>query len=101
MQTLTALASQANADPNYLASLRPAPCVGLESPSKSGGKFWIGTAQPNALTVCWGKVRTAGTFKHFPLSECIGNNPVLELQERMSAKIAKGYFIKPSETQLP
>jgi hypothetical protein len=51
----------------------------------------ISTLNPTGVHVQWGKQsEKQGASKNFPLSECIGNNPVLELQECMCAKITKG-----------
>jgi hypothetical protein len=99
---LGALAAHVSSDPNYLSTLKHNPQIALHSPSKSGGKIWIGSANPTGVHVQWGKQSgNQGASKNFPLSECIGNNPVLELQERMCAKITKGYTVMPQGTDLP
>ena len=100
-QSLNALAHQAQGNPDHLLTLSQFPRIALESPSSSGGKFWLGVAMETGVSVRWGKQGTNGTVKHIPLSECDKGNPVLELKNRVMSKIKKGYDLIPHETTLP
>lgn len=88
-------------DADFLLTLPEYPRIVLESPSVSGGKFWLGVAMENGLSVRWGKVGTQGTLKHFPLNRCKNGNPVLELKHRLMNKMNNGYNLNPQETRLP
>jgi len=88
-------------DPDFLLTLPEYPRIVLESPSTSGGKFWLGVAMENGLSVRWGKMGTPGTLKHFPLDRCKNKNPVLELKYRFMSKINNGYTIMQHQTKLP
>ena len=88
-------------DPDFLLTLPEYPRIALESPSVSGGKFWLGVAMENGLSVRWGKMGTQGTLKHFPLDRCKNKNPVLELKHRFMSKINNGYTIMQHQTKLP
>jgi hypothetical protein len=78
------------------------PQIALHSPSKSGGKIWIGSPNLNGIHVRWGKQGgNQGASKQFPLDECLMRNPVLELKKRMCAKLNKGYTIMPHGSSLP
>ncbi len=101
VQTLDALAQHAQGNPDHLLTLPQFPRIALESPSASGGKFWLGVAMETGISVRWGKTGTNGTVKHIPLSQCAQGNPVRELKTRILSKLAKGYDIIPHETVLP
>jgi predicted DNA-binding WGR domain protein len=101
VQTLDALAQHTQGNPDHLLSLPQFPRIALESPSTSGGKFWLGVAMETGISVRWGKTGTNGTVKHIPLSQCYADNPVLELKTRILSKLNKGYDIIPHETVLP
>jgi len=98
---LNALVPLTQNNPDHLLTLPDFPRIALESPSSSGGKFWVGVAMETGISVRWGKVGTSGTVKHFPLAQCEQGNPVLELKKRALSKVHKGYDIIPHETTLP
>jgi len=100
-QSLNALAHQTQGNPDHLLTLSQFPRIALDSPSSSGGKFWLGIAMETGVSVRWGKQGTNGTVKHIPLILCEKSNPVLELKKRAMSKINKGYDIIPLETTLP
>ena len=99
--SLNALAQQTQGNPDHLLTLPQFPRIALESPSSSGGKFWLGIAMETGISVRWGKQGTKGTVKHFPLILCERSNPVLELKKRAMSKLNKGYDLIPHETTLP
>lgn len=101
VQSLDSLAQHTQGNPDHLLSLTQFPRIALESPSSSGGKFWLGVAMESGISVRWGKSGTNGTVKHIPLSQCEQGNPVLELKTRILSKLNKGYDIIPHETVLP
>lgn len=101
LQHLDQLIPSVQSDPDFLLTLPQYPRIALESPSVSGGKFWLGVAMENGLSIRWGKMGTQGTLKHFPLQSCKHNNPVLELKNRFARKIKDGYTIIQHETKLP
>lgn len=101
IQRLDQLIPSVQNDPDFLLTLPEYPRIVLESPSASGGNFWLGVAMENGLSVRWGKMGAHGTLKHFPLSKCKNNNPVLELRNRFARKINEGYNSIPTETKLP
>lgn len=70
LQRLDQLIPSVQNDPDSLLTLPEYPRIVLESPSVSGGKFWLGVAMENGLSVRWGKTGTQGTLKHFPLAKC-------------------------------
>lgn len=88
-------------DPDFLLSLPQYPRIALESPSASGGKFWLGVAMETGISVRWGKLGTNGTVKHIPITQCKDKNPVLELKRRFMDKMNNGYNIMPHETKIP
>lgn len=100
-QSLGSLATHTQNNPDHLLTLPQFPRIALESPSSSGGKFWLGVAMETGVSVRWGKLGTNGTVKHIPLSRCEKGNPVLELKARILSKLHKGYDIIPHETVLP
>lgn len=100
-QTLDALAIHTQTNPDHLLTLPDFPRIALEAPTASGGKFWVGSAMETGISIRWGKIGTAGTVKHIPISQCNQKNPVLELKSRTLSKLAKGYGIMPNETRLP
>lgn len=100
-QYLSALASQVQTDPDYLLSLRQFPRIALESPSPTGGKFWLGVALETGLSMRWGKLGGQGTVRHVSARRCAQKNPVLELKKRVLQKLRSGYDIIPHETVLP
>ena len=100
-QALDALSLHTRTNPDHLLSLKEFPRISLESPSFSGGKFWIGVAMETGVSIRWGKLGTQGTVRHFALAECRNNDPVRELKTRVLRKINKGYDIVPHETKLP
>ena len=100
-QSLNALAHQSQGNPDHLLTLSQFPRIVLESPSSSGGKFWLGIAMETGVSVRWGKLGTNGTVKHIPLSQCEKGNPVLELKNRVMSKHNKGYTLISHETTLP
>lgn len=101
IQCLDQLIPVVQNDPGFLLTLPAYPRIVLESPSASGGKYWLGVAMENGLSIRWGKMGTQGTLKHFPLDRCKNKNPVLELKQRFMNKINTGYSIMPRETSLP
>ena len=101
IQRLDQLIPSVQNDADFLLTLPEYPRIALESPSISGGKFWLGVAMENGLSVRWGKMGTQGTLKHFPLVRCKNNNPVLELRNRFARKINEGYTIIQHEPKLP
>jgi hypothetical protein len=101
IQRLDQLIPSVQNDLDFLLTLPEYPRIVLESPSVSGGKFWLGVAMENGLSIRWGKMGTQGTLKHFALGQCKRNNPVLELKHRFMGKINNGYAIIPHETKLP
>lgn len=88
-------------DPDFLLSLPQYPRTALESPSASGGKFWLGVAMEIGVSVRWGKLGTNGTVKHIAIDQCKNKNPVLELKHRLLSKMSTGYTIIPHETVVP
>lgn len=80
LQRLDQLIPFVQSDPDFLLTLPEYPRIVLESPSVSGGKFWLGVAMENGLSVRWGKMGTQGTLKHFPLDRCKNKSPLLETQ---------------------
>ena len=100
-QTLDILSTHTRSNPDYLLALTQFPRIALESPSPSGGKFWLGVAMETGVSVRWGKLGTQGTVKHFPLTHCFDGDPSQELKRRVLEKINKGYDIIPHETILP
>jgi len=101
IQRLDKLLSSVQNDPDYLLTLPEFPRIALESPSASGGKFWLGVAMESGVSIRWGRAGTAGTVKHFPLAKCKNHNPVLELKHRFMGKINNGYTIISHETKIP
>ena len=95
------LASHCHNNPDHLLSLPQFPRVALESPSPSGGKFWVGAAMETGVSIRWGKLGTNGTVKHIPLSRCAAYNSALELKRRILDKLDSGYDVIPHETILP
>lgn len=100
-QNLDVLASHTQNNPDYLFTLKEFPRIALQSPSSSGGKFWLGVAMETGVSIRWGKLGTQGTVQHLPLSRCQKQNPVLELKGRALHKLRNGYDIIPHETILP
>jgi predicted DNA-binding WGR domain protein len=100
-QYFDSLAAQSHNNPDHLLTLPQFPRVALESPSSSGGKFWLGVAMETGISVRWGKLGTNGTVKHIPLSQCRARNPSLELKRRILQKLDSGYDVIPHETILP
>ena len=101
IQRLDQLIPSVQNDADFLLTLPEYPRIALESPSVSGGKFWLGVAMENGLSIRWGKMGTQGTMKHFSLNHCKNGNPVLELKHRFMGKMNTGYNIIPHETKLP
>lgn len=101
IQRLDQLIPSVQNHPDFLLTLPQYPRIALESPSVSGGKFWLGVAMENGLSIRWGKMGTQGTLKYFPLERCKNKNPVLELKHRFMGKMNSGYNIMPHETKLP
>lgn len=101
IQRLDQLIPAVQNDPDSLLTFPEYPRIALESPSVSGGKFWLGVAMENGLSIRWGKMGTQGTLKHFPLNRCKNGNPVPELKHRFMGKMNTGYNIIPQETKLP
>lgn len=95
IQRLDQLIPSVQNHPDFLLTLPQYPRIALESPSVSGGKFWLGVAMENGLSIRWGKMGTQGTLKHFPLERCKNKNPVLELKHRFMGKMNSGYNIMP------
>ena len=100
-QYFDSLSAQSHNNPDHLLSLPQFPRVALESPSASGGKFWLGVAMETGISVRWGKLGTNGTVKHIPIAQCIAYNPALELKRRILQKLDSGYDVIPHETILP
>ena len=98
LKALTKLEAEAATSPSVLSF---EPEIGLSCPTPSGGKFWNGKATATHLRLCWGKIGTQGSTKDIPSSQCVRNNPVMELRERALQKLSKGYDIIPIETKLP
>ena len=90
LQRLDQLIPSVQNDPDSLLTLPEYPRIVLESPSVSGGKFWLGVAMENGLSVRWGKTGTQGTLKHFPLDRCKNKNSLLELKRRFMSKMNSG-----------
>ena len=101
LQRLDQLIPSVQNNPDSLLTLPEYPHIVLESPSVSGGKFWLGVAMENGLSVRWGKTGTQGTLKHFPLDRCKNKNPLLELKRRFMSKMNSGYNLNLQETRLP
>lgn len=101
IQRLDQLIPTVQNDPDFLLTLPEYPRIALESPSVSGGKFWLGVAMENGLSVRWGKMGAQGTLKHFPLDRCKNKNPLLELKRRFISKMNSGYNLNLQETRLP
>ena len=101
IQRLDQLIPSVQNDPDFLLTLPEYPRIVLESPSVSGGKFWLGVAMENGISFRWGKLGTNGTVKHFPITQCKSKNPVLELKHRFMSKMNNGYNIVPHETKIP
>ena len=97
-QTLEPLIQEANKQPPNLSFQ---PKISLQCPTSSGGKFWKASAIAEKLVIWWGRIGTAGNRKDFLKEQCRQNNPVLELKDRTLSKLAKGYDLIPTETQLP
>ena len=95
------LSLQSKGNPDFLLTLPEFPRIALESPSASGGKFWLGVVMESGVSIRWGRAGTAGTVKHFPLAQCKNNNPLLELKDRFMSKIGKGYNLNPHDTRIP
>ena len=100
-QYLSALIPKVQADPDYLLSLPQFPRIALESPSSTGGKFWLGAPLETGVSIRWGKLGAQGTVRHIPTRSCLRQNPVLELKKRILQKLHNGYDIIPHETALP
>lgn len=58
LQRLDQLIPSVQNDPDFLLTLPKYPRIVLESPSVLGGKFWLGVAMENGLSVRWGKMGT-------------------------------------------
>ena len=101
IQRLDQLVPSVQNDPDFLLTLPQYPRIALESPSPSGGKYWLGVAMETGLSIRWGKHGTQGTVKHIPIAQCGGNNPVRELKRRFISKMNSGYNIMTHETKLP
>lgn len=101
LQRLDQLIPSVQNDPDSLLTLPEYPRIVLESPSVSGGKFWLGVAMENGLSVRWGKTGMQGTLKHFPLDRCKNKNSLLELKRRFMSKMNSGYNLNLQETRLP
>lgn len=101
LQRLDQLIPSVQNDPDFLITLPEYPRIALESPSVSGGKFWLGVAIENGLSVRWGKAGTQGTLKHIPIKQCKNKNPLLELKRRFMSKMNTGYNLNLQETRLP
>lgn len=101
LQRLDQLIPSVQNDPDFLLTLPEYPRIVLESPSVSGGKFWLGVAIENGLSVRWGKAGTQGTLKHIPIKQCKNKNPLLELKRRFMSKMNTGYNLNLQETRLP
>ena len=95
------LTLQTQRNPDYLLALPQVPRIGLQAASASGGKFWIAEAEKTGIAIRWGRVGTAGTLKHIPLSHCEQQNAALELKKRTLSKLRSGYVLTPAETALP
>ena len=101
VQRLDQLIPSVQGNPDFLLTLPEFPRIALESPSASGGKFWLGVAMESGVSIRLGRAGTAGTVKHFPLAQCKNNNPLLELKDRFMSKIGKGYNLTPHDTRIP
>ena len=101
LQRLDQLIPSVQNDPDFLLTLPEYPRIVLESHSVSGGKFWLGVAIENGLSVRWGKTGTQGTLKHFPLDRCKNKNPLQELKRRFMSKMNSSYNLNLQETRLP
>lgn len=101
IQRLDQLIPSVRNDPDFLLTLPEYPRIALESPSASGGKFWLGVAMETGISVRWGKLGTNGTVKHIPITQCKDKNPVLELKRRFMDKMNNGYNIILHETKIP
>lgn len=101
IQRLDQLIPSVRNDPDFLLTLPEYPRIALESPSASGGKFWLGVAMETGISVRWGKAGTNGTVKHIAIAQCKNKNPVLELKHRFMDKMNNGYNIIPHETKIP
>lgn len=101
IQRLDQIMAQVQSNPDLLLTLPEYPRIALESPSTSGGKFWLGVAMETGISVRWGKSGTQGTVKHIPIVQCKNNNPVLELKHRFMSKMNNGYSIIQHETKIP
>ncbi|MEG6502967.1 AAA family ATPase [Desulfovibrio sp. 1188_IL3213] len=67
---------------------------------KHDGKFWVGEARPEGLTLHWGKPDTAGQQHFIPAENCAGNNSVLELESRAAKKLTEGYLLNTTKSSL-
>ena len=101
LQRLDQLIPAVQNDPDFLLTLPQYPRISLESPSASGGKFWLGVAMETGISVRWGKLGSNGTVKHIPAVQCKSSNPALELKNRLMNKMDNGYTIIPHETIVP
>lgn len=101
LQRLDQLTPAVQSNPDFLLQLPNFPKIALESPSPSGGKFWLGVAMETGISIRWGKDGAKGTVKHIPLIRCRNHNPVLELKHRFMDKMNSGYSIIIHETKLP
>lgn len=101
LQRLDQLIPSVQNGPDFLLTLPEYPRIVLESPSVSGGKFWLGVAIENGLSVRWGKTGTQGTLKHIPIKQCKNKNHLLELKRRFMSKMNSGYNLNLQETRLP
>lgn len=101
LQRLDQLIPSVQNDSDSLLTLPEYPRIVLESPSVSGGKFWLGVAMEKGLSVRWGKTGTQGSLKHFPLDRCKNKNPLLEPKRRFMSKMNSGYNLNLQETRLP
>lgn len=100
-QSLDALDSCLQSNPDFLDKLRQLPRIALGKATLDGGKFWLGVITPNGVNLRWGKLGTNGTAKHIPCKQCQQRNSVLELKSRVLLKLRKGYDLIPHETVLP
>ncbi len=82
-----------NISPN-LAFQKGNPTVTLEKTSTANNAcFWECIAEPSGLTVRWGIQGTQGNSRKFAVNECLGQNPMRELQKRVNSKLQKTYSL--------